>query len=139
MRWPENSDGLFAGLEALYRELDEELGPLALVCRACGECCNFDNFDFVLYASGIEANNILSKAAPLGSPCPGENICPFLSDGKCAIWGLRTLGCRTFFCTFGDSEKLHEIHNRYLKKLKDLSERFGLEWDYRPFLKFLTG
>lgn len=137
MRWPENSDCIFVELEGLYKELDEELARLDPECRACGKCCDFDNFDFVLYTSGIEANYILSRTTHLRSPGPGKNICPFLQDGKCTVRDLRAVGCRTFFCTFEDKEVLHEIHNRYLKSLKDLSEKSGLEWDYRPFLKFL--
>lgn len=139
-------------LQGIYKELDEELAKACpeLVsgsspgCDACGECCNFDKFDHVLYATKIEVDYIKSNVL-VPKKHPNKNICPFLVDQKCTIRDYRTLGCRVFYCNPDYQQNLsHEIYNKYYRKIKDLAHAYGLEtesaiaaWRYAPILELL--
>jgi Fe-S-cluster containining protein len=124
-------------LQGIYKELDDELAKVSPGCDACGECCNFDKFDHVLYATMIEVDYI-KRNVLVPQKHPSKNICPFLADQKCTIRDHRTLGCRVFYCN-PDYQKnqSQEIYNKYYRKIKDLAQTHGLEWRYAPMLELL--
>lgn len=43
-------------LGEIYKELDEALSRLGPECKACGQCCHFESFGHVLFASSPEVN-----------------------------------------------------------------------------------
>ena len=123
-------------LELIYQRLEHELEALTIRCKACGRCCDFGNFDFTPYASSIEVDYLLSNVNKTTKESP-ENSCPFLKEGKCSIRPFRTLGCRTFFCTTPDKDAMQKIHDNYLREIKALADKYGLQWNYRPLLQLL--
>lgn len=143
----ERSEGIEKDLQAIYKELDEELAKLSPGCNACGECCNFDRFNHVLYATMIEVDYIKRNVSVPqnhtdSSPPPhsrtGKNVCPFLIDRKCTIRDYRTLGCRVFHCNPDYQQNLsQEIYNKYYRKIKDIAQAYGLGWSYAPFMELL--
>src|SRR4030066_639671 len=84
---------LDAGLTAIYRQLENELAQLNPGCNGCGTCCNFSDFDHVLYASGVEIDFIV-RHAHVPDFAVSDNMCPFLKDNHCSIREFRMLGCR---------------------------------------------
>jgi len=127
----------FEKLGRIYRRLDEELGKLKLKCKACGRCCDFGAFDFILYASRVEFDYI-AKNAPILKPEKEAGRCPYLdSSGQCAIHQVRPLGCRTFFCSFADRDAMQQIYHRYFDEIKGLQNGRETKWQYKPFLEFL--
>src|SRR5690606_154285 len=45
---------LLTDLQGLYRQVDAEVGSLAIPCGACGACCAFEAFGHRLYVSTAE-------------------------------------------------------------------------------------
>lgn len=124
----------------LYRELDAEIERRGLRCRGCGECCCFDRVDHILYASGLERQYLSLQAPPENHsdeeiPLIERGLrCPYQVAGKCFAREGRVLGCRLHFCEgleFSDEEELSETWHR---RLKELHDRLGVDWDYRPLL-----
>ena len=124
-------------LQGIYKELDEELAKNSPGCNACGECCNFDKFDHVLYATMIEVDYI-KRNVLVPEKRPNKNVCPFLVDKKCTIRDYRTLGCRVFYCNPDYQRNLsQEIYEKYYRKIKDLAQAHDLEWSYAPMQQLL--
>ena len=128
---------IFEKLTDIYQKLDEELSKFGLTCKCCGRCCDFGNFDFVLYVSRIEFDYIANNAL-ITKPSSDKNRCPYLgSSGACIVHPYRALGCRTFFCRFPDKDAMQDIYNKYFNEIKKLQKENDAEWEYKPFLDFL--
>ncbi|MDR4510035.1 MAG: YkgJ family cysteine cluster protein [Candidatus Brocadiaceae bacterium] len=126
-----------AELLTIYQQLDEEVAREKPMCRGCGTCCNFDTFDHVLYASKIEVDFILRNAKVPNFDI-SDNKCPFLKDNHCSIREYRTLGCRIFYCDASFREASHVLYEKYLRLLKELGEKYQVEWNYASFLHQLS-
>ncbi len=118
-----------------YRRVDRAVSRLGAKCTACGNCCYFDR-GFVLYASSLEVEYLLSNAGAPSELVPGR--CPYHGPPMCKAWDSRPLGCRTYFCESGRKADLEEIHNRALRVLKRVSSREGLGWRYAPLLELIA-
>lgn len=121
----------------IYEKLEAELVSINPGCNACGTCCNFDEFDHVLYASTIETDYIRNNVE-VPSYNPDKNVCPFLINNQCTIREHRTLGCRVFFCNPDYKEKAQDIYNKYYTMIKDLADNSQAKWHYAPMLKLLN-
>jgi Fe-S-cluster containining protein len=127
-------------LNNIYKDLDEEISALAPSCRACGECCHFDRYDYTLYTSDIEMDYVLKLAGPPKMHIDEEidnGKCPYLSDNKCTIREHRPLGCRTFYCQEGWDTTSSDLYEKYLRRIKELCAENGREWNYEPMLSLL--
>ncbi len=126
-------------LENIYKALDVELGGHNIECKSCGTCCDFEKFDHVLYVSMIEADYILSNIK-MDMPELVSSACPFQIDSKCTERSLRALGCRVFYCDKGYVKDVSPIlYDKYYGKIKELSLKYNINWEYRPLIEFLTG
>jgi uncharacterized protein len=68
--------------------------PTALACGSgCSTCCELQSVNF-LEASVIARYCTDNDVAPIRSPRP-HGTCPFLADGRCRIYPVRPLICRT--------------------------------------------
>jgi uncharacterized protein len=68
--------------------------PMALACGSgCSTCCELQSVNF-LEASVIARYCADNKVAPIRSSRP-QSTCPFLTDGRCRIYPVRPLICRT--------------------------------------------
>lgn len=125
-------------LETIYNELEIELRGHNIKCNGCGICCEFGKFDHVLFASVIEADYIISNNK-ISSYNTEENVCPFMKESQCTIRKFRTLGCRVFFCDKEYNKDLsQDIYNKYYSKVKTISLKYNVNWQYRPLLDFFN-
>jgi len=135
-----NDNALLDELRALYREVDALYEGWS--CASSTECCRFGVTGRQPYVTSIELAAIRRAIARRGAPlAPAkralpitdneerERICPLLDRGsRCAIYGDRPLGCRTFYCERatqgprGSRAELQEI----VRKLRDLAARHAL-------------
>ena len=127
---------LDTGLTAIYRQLENELAQLNPGCNGCGTCCNFSDFDHVLYASGVEIDFIV-RHAHVPDFAVSDNMCPFLKDNHCSIREFRMLGCRVFYCNPHYQEVSHEVYEKYYRMIKELYNKHAIPWKYQPFLNQL--
>lgn len=123
-------------LGRIYQLLETELAQLNPGCNQCGTCCNFTTFDHILYASSIEINYI-TRNVEVPDFNVADNVCPFLKDNQCSIRDFRTLGCRVFYCNPHYKEVLNDIYEKYYQKIRDLREKYTIQWRYLPFLNQL--
>jgi Fe-S-cluster containining protein len=127
---------LYSELERIYQLLEKELTQLNPGCNQCGTCCDFSTFDHVLYASSIEINYI-TQNVEVPDFNIADNVCPFLKDNQCSIRDFRTLGCRVFYCNPHYKQVLNDVYEKYYQKIKDLREKYAIQWRYLPFLNQL--
>ena len=122
-------------IAAVYRDADAEVSTLGAACWARGDCCDFLRADHRLYASGLET--AYARETPAGPRNPQETLCPFWIDRRCTARERRPLGCRTYFCDPRYREPLEAMHERHLRRLRQLSEAHGFPWSYGGFVAAL--
>ncbi len=131
-----NQDKNNSKIIEIYKRLEAELASINPGCNACGTCCNFEEFDHVLYASTIETDYIRENV-DVPSFDSEKNVCPFLVDNQCSIRDHRALGCRVFFCNPHFKETLQKIYEKYYTMIKVLAIENDVEWHYAPMMKLL--
>ncbi|MHC4483022.1 MAG: YkgJ family cysteine cluster protein [Planctomycetota bacterium] len=124
----------------IYNWLDSQIHQdisLAGACRACGKCCNFDNFDHRLF---VTAPELMYLAANLGA----KNIkpmttsrCPYNVAGKCTIYEHRFAGCRIFSCR-GSADFQSRLSESALKKIKSICTELQLPYCYSELASALN-
>ncbi len=115
----DDSQALLSELHAVYADADALFSLWS--CPSSTECCRFGITAREPYVTSIErfalmraaaarggfgtwkpANQPISDAGPDGKKhlvLASERPCPMLtSEGRCAVYEWRPLGCRTFFC-----------------------------------------
>lgn len=128
---------LHAELLNLYREVDAEVAHENPRCDASGRCCRFEEYGHTLFLSNLEADLLLAQA-PAFEPPVTRAFCPFQKENLCTAREPRPLGCRIYFCDPAYQERSHEITEKYLRRLKEMSETCGREWRYAPLHVFLN-
>jgi len=116
----------------IYSRLDLQIrkfARLAGVCKVCGQCCDFAEFEHRLFVTTPE---LMYLAAKLGA----ENIkpmtssrCPHNADGKCTIYEHRFAGCRIFSCK-GDADFQSKLSESTLKRFKSICTNFQIPYRY---------
>ncbi|MAE39319.1 MAG: YkgJ family cysteine cluster protein [Planctomycetota bacterium] len=122
----------FAGLEALYAELEVELNALSPRCEMSGLCCRFEEADHDLYATGLETDFTADRHPRAPAPeAPGR--CPYHVGGRCQARQGRPLGCRTYYCDDSKQEDLEALHESYLGRVRELESSLGYPASYGLF------
>ena len=111
-----------------------DAGPL---CRASGRCCRFREWGHTLFLSRVEANHLLSAAPPFSGPID-DSYCPFQVENLCMAREQRPLGCRVYFCDPLYQDRMQEIMENAITRLKALADFEKAEWDYGPLHRFLN-
>ena len=136
------SDGELCGMMAeLYREVEEQVGQLEIICRRCGKCCRFGEFGQELLASTAEVGYLWAwlrkqplklKNVPAGKIESSHKICPFLENKTCAVREARALGCRVFFCRAEglDKELMENMYEAFHKRIVELHKERELSYRY---------
>ena len=107
-------------------------------CSACGRCCDFEEFDHLLYVTKPE---LMYLAAKIGDenirPMAGRQ-CPYNVGGRCTIYENRFAGCRIFFCK-ADKDEQSKLSESALGKFKALCGEFGVPYRYSELGEALSG
>jgi hypothetical protein len=120
-------------LLALYAELDAEVAALAPVCELSGRCCRFAEYDHTLFLSAPEAELLLTDAPPPVRPLDEGSSCPWQDErGRCQARAARPLGCRVFFCDPVYLPVAPGLSERYLERVKQLTDAHDFPWNYAP-------
>lgn len=120
----------------LYNEADTEIRSHGPLCVASGKCCRFKEYGHTLFLSHLEADVLLSGAPTYVTPTdPG--FCPFQVNNLCTARDPRPLGCRVYYCDPNYAGKGEAITEKYLARLKSLSDEFNVGWAYAPLHRFL--
>jgi len=116
----------------IYERLDSQTRDqtnLAGVCRACGKCCDFGEFDHRLFVTPPE---LMYLSAKMGAenimPMPTSR-CPYNIDGKCTVYEHRFAGCRIFCCK-GDADFQSKLSESALEELKALCTELEIPYRY---------
>ncbi|MCF7956239.1 MAG: YkgJ family cysteine cluster protein [Phycisphaerae bacterium] len=98
-------------------------------CTGCGDCCNFTEYDHLLFVTGVELIHFAEAIGRENIKAMPNGICPYMTDGKCTVYKSRFAGCRIFQCK-GNDEQQGEVMEKALAKLKLIGEKFGVDYSY---------
>jgi Fe-S-cluster containining protein len=126
-----------AELQALYAWADAEVAAHSPRCEASGKCCRFKEYGHRLYLCQVEARHLLENAPPYPMPA-NEAGCPFQVDSLCTRRETRPLGCRVYFCDPSFSGAMEAIMEEGIRRLKEITDRHQLGWDYASLHAFLN-
>lgn len=114
---------------AIYRQIDARIADMpAAECRACGACCDFQNFGHRLFLTPPELIYFDADSNGLFLPM-SDGVCPYQKDGRCAVYPRRFAACRIFFCRANTSRQ-QELSEYVLRQLKEVCLDFGLDYRY---------
>jgi len=105
-------------------------------CTGCGDCCNFTEFDHLLFVTGVELVHFAESIGRENIKPMQNGICPYMTNGKCTVYKNRFAGCRIFQCK-GDDEQQGEVMEKALAKLKQIGEKFGVDYSYMDLARGL--
>jgi hypothetical protein len=121
----------------VYAWVDAAIAAAAPRCEASGRCCRFREYGHTLFLSHFEAELLLETAPPYSTPVSAEG-CPFQVDGLCTARAERPLGCRIYFCDPAFADRMIEITEESIARLKRIAERHVAGWHYAPLHHFLN-
>jgi len=122
-----------AAIGALYEELDAEVARLGPVCQLSGRCCRFQEYGHTLFVSDPEVRYLKSAAPRPERPLDRGETCPWQDrQGRCTARDARPLGCRVYYCDPSYQHSGQELSERFIGRLKQLTEKHGLPWNYAP-------
>lgn len=125
-------------LRALYRDLDLAVAMKSPVCQLSGRCCRFKDYGHTLFLSALEALLLVSDAPQPPGPIDSGDSCPWQdAGGRCMARDARPLGCRVFFCDPSFENHEPELSEIFLARLKQLTSRHDLPWNYAPLHQHL--
>lgn len=128
---------LHSRIFALYAEVDAEIATAGPKCDASGRCCRFKEYGHTLFISNLEADILLDSAPSYATPVSAD-FCPFQVQNLCTARDPRPLGCRVYFCDPSYQETGKAITEKYLRRLKELTTEFDVDWRYAPLHHFLN-
>jgi hypothetical protein len=131
---PRDLAGLRNELHALYTELAQAIALAGPACQLSGRCCRFAEFGHTLFLTSAEALLLMAEAPDPVRSLDAGSTCPWQDDqGRCTARDARPLGCRVYYCDPSyEPEVGPALTERFLARLKLLTERHGLPWNYAP-------
>jgi hypothetical protein len=127
---PQNQQ-LLNEVAALYNWLDRQTRRYykpEILCSACGNCCNFNQFEHLLFVTGPELLYLAGKLNAKLKQMSGDT-CPYNTAGKCTVYGYRFSGCRIYNCK-ADKDFQAFLSESAVKKLKSICQRFDIPYKY---------
>lgn len=120
-------------LRELYEELDRDVASLGPKCALSGRCCRFLEYGHTLFVSTAEVEFLVDFAPAPSGPLDQGATCPWQdSRGHCTARESRPLGCRIYHCDPAFEEDLHRLSERFIDRLKRLSTKHNIAWNYAP-------
>jgi hypothetical protein len=132
-----NADEVRDRVRDLYREVDRDVAAAGPVCVASGRCCRFKEYGHTLFVSNLEAHILLDNAPAYERPV-SPDFCPFQKNNLCTAREPRPLGCRIFYCDPSYQEASNQIRVKYLRRLKELAHKLGVEYYHATLHHFLN-
>jgi hypothetical protein len=132
---PVTREEAYRELEAIYADLDQELGRLGPVCGRSGRCCRFREHGHELWTTRLEWEYLVDRAGP--PPAGPEGSCPYLQGGLCGVRDHRMLGCRIYFCDPSYAGAMGPLYERCHRRIRDLHVRAELPYRYSELLSTL--
>jgi Fe-S-cluster containining protein len=129
---PERHRRIVAEVAVLYDWIDTQLRQdreLIGECEACGACCDFVNYDHVLFVTPPELVYLAAKLNASNLRQMAYDRCPYQEAERCTIHLHRFSGCRIFCCD-GDREFQAELTETVLRKLKSICQRYEVPYQY---------
>lgn len=127
-----------ADLRAVYAEVDAEVAHLGPICQLSGRCCRFNEYGHTLFVSAAEARLLLHRVPRPLRPLDGGETCPWQdAPGHCTARDCRPLGCRVYYCDPAYEPSASGLSERYIARLKALTDKHGLPWNYAPLHRHL--
>jgi Fe-S-cluster containining protein len=130
---PADKADLYAELEEIYRDIDAAIGVHTPICEQSGVCCRFAESEHRLYTSDVEFM-YLSDHVDMTVPVPEADVCPFMHEKMCTVRDHRMVGCRIYYCDPSFSGTMEALYEEFHARVKALTTRFGLEWNYSDFM-----
>lgn len=104
-------------------------------CDASTDCCRFSVTGREPWVTQVEWELVVDEVKRQGRRLPAvpdddDGRCPFLSEaGRCVVYRVRPLGCRTFFCerARGPSSMPKAALRALPRKLEELTIRDAVE------------
>ncbi|MBY0514534.1 MAG: hypothetical protein K2P78_11560 [Gemmataceae bacterium] len=121
----------------VYAAVDEAVAVAGPRCDASGRCCRFTEYGHTLFMSHFEAELLLASAPPYVKPVTRDG-CPFQVGGRCTAREARPLGCRIYFCDPRYAERMTEITEKAVARLKHIADKYDAGWRYAPLHVFLN-
>jgi hypothetical protein len=121
----------------VYAVADAAVAAAGPRCEASGRCCRFKAYGHTLFISHFEAEILLESAPPYTRPVSTDG-CPFQVEGLCTAREPRPLGCRIYFCDPGYGDRMAEITEDAIARLKAIADEHGAGWHYAPLHHFLN-
>ncbi len=103
-------------------------------CSACGECCDFGQYDHRLYVTTPEMIYFNEKIGAAGINQIKNGKCCYQINGKCSVYDYRFAGCRIFCCK-GDAAFQGELTESAIKKFRALCDEFQIQYRYVDLLE----
>ena len=130
------SSDVTADVAKVYVWVDSQLAGQFDLCKACGDCCDFEKYDHRLYVTAAE---VLYFQEVMKSDLRGmhDGVCPYRVENRCSVHKHRFAGCRIFNCC-GDSGLQGQISEGAIEKLKAISDKHGIEYSYVELSKALN-
>jgi Fe-S-cluster containining protein len=130
---PDPTADFLAELAGVYRDADDLYAGWS--CPASTECCRFGVTGREPYVTSIEVAAVKKAIAARGGERSWKRGLPVVSDerrcplldaaGRCAVYAVRPLGCRTFFCEraeAGDKVRQREV-NALVRRIQDIAAK----------------
>jgi len=129
-------DQLIKSVRQIYDWLDSQIADVATSCQRCGQCCDFETFDHLLFVTPPEIMYLSEIIGPeIRKMTTG--ICPYRENDKCSIHEHRFAACRIFFCK-ADPDRQSQLTETTLQKLKSLCENFDIPYRYQDLKSALN-
>lgn len=121
----------------VYARADAAVAAAGPRCDASGRCCRFTEYGHTLFISHFEAELLLESAPAYPRPVSPDG-CPFQVGGLCTARESRPLGCRIYFCDPTYQDRMFEITEDSIRRLKAIADEYGTGWHYAPLHHFLN-
>lgn len=128
----QNNEQLLKKIAGVYDFLDLRIrknNDLAGICRACGQCCDFQSYDHRLFVTTLELVYLAAKLPAESLKKQTGSRCPYNIDAKCSVYENRFAGCRIFCCE-GDADWQSSLSEEVLSKFRKICEEFQIRYYY---------
>lgn len=129
---------IVAAVADVYAWIDGQTASWSPSCRACGECCDFEEFGHRLFLTSVELMYFHSKVPPNRREPMTGGICPYRVNSRCSVHSIRFAGCRTFSCS-GPTEPQGRLSEEALARFKRTCEQFHVPYAYMDLKTALNG